>query len=107
MKAIAIGGMPDHVHILLSLPATSSVAKTIQLLKGGSSKWVHDTFPEQAGFQWQEGYGAFSVGTSQVPQTIEYIQSQQQHHQKRTFEQEFLAFLQRHKIDYDTRYVWG
>jgi REP element-mobilizing transposase RayT len=61
MKAIAIGGTADHVHSLLSLPAPLSVAKAIQLIKGGSSKWIHDQFPRYRKFQWQEGYGAFSV----------------------------------------------
>ena len=65
MKAIEIGGMPDHIHILLSLPSTLSIAKALQLIKGGSSKWVHETFPEQRLFRWQVKYGAFGVSVSQ------------------------------------------
>lgn len=64
MKALAVGGAVDHVHMLISLPATLSVAKAIQLLKGNSSKWIHDTFPKLQIFAWQEGYGAFSIGVS-------------------------------------------
>ena len=64
MKALAIGGIEDHIHLLISLPATLSIAKAIQLLKGGSSKWVHDRFPDHNNFKWQEGYGAFSVNIS-------------------------------------------
>ena len=66
MTALAVGGVENHVHILASLPPTLSVAKSVQLLKGGSSKWIHDTFPAHAGFSWQEGYGAFSIGVSGV-----------------------------------------
>ena len=69
MKALIVGGTDDHAHVLLSLPATMPVAKAIQLIKGGSSKWIHDTFPQHAGFCWQEGYGAFSIGISQMEQT--------------------------------------
>ena len=66
IKALAIGGTTDHVHMLLSLPATLSVAKAIQLLKGNSSKWIHETFPKMRSFEWQQGYGAFSIGISAV-----------------------------------------
>jgi hypothetical protein len=77
------------------------------MIKGGSSKWVHDTFPELPHFAWQEGYGAFSVGISQVERTIGYIQRQEEHHREIGFEAEFEQFLKRHGIDYDLRYVWG
>jgi REP element-mobilizing transposase RayT len=107
MKALAIGGIADHVHILLSLPATMSIAKAMQLVKGGSSKFVHETFSDQRAFAWQEGYGAFSVSISQVEETVAYIQRQEEHHRKKTFEEEFRAFLQKHGIEYDERYVWG
>jgi REP-associated tyrosine transposase len=66
MKALAIGGVADHVHMLISLPKTLSVSKALQLLKGSSSKWIHDTFPKLHSFEWQEGYGAFSIGISAV-----------------------------------------
>ena len=86
MKAIAIGGTADHVHALLSLPGAVSFAKAVQLIKGGSSKWVHDTFREYRKFAWQEGYGAFSVSSSQIDQTVAYIQRQKEHHRKRDFQ---------------------
>jgi REP element-mobilizing transposase RayT len=107
MKALAIGGTEDHMHILLSLPATLPVAKAIQLIKGGSSKWVHETFPSHKDFAWQEGYGAFSVSISQVEATITYIKTQEEHHRKKTFEEEFLTFLKKHGIEYDERYILG
>src|SRR5436190_12752162 len=75
MKAIEVGGMPDHVHVLLSLPSTASIAKAMQLIKGGSSKWVHDTFPEHRHFSWQVKYGAFGVSVSLLDKTIQYIEN--------------------------------
>jgi putative transposase len=83
-----------------------AVSKAMQLLKGGSSKWVHEAFPTLRGFSWQEGYGAFSVSVSQVDKTIAYINGQKEHHRKRSFQEEFLEFLKRHSIDYDPRYVF-
>jgi REP-associated tyrosine transposase len=107
MKLVAIGGTNDHIHLLLSLPATMSISKALQWIKSGSSKWIHDTYPSLRGFQWQEGYGAFSVSISRLQDTISYIEKQEEHHKKRTFEDEFKAFLMRHSIDYDARYVLG
>ena len=75
--------------------------------KGGSSKWVHDAFPTLRSFAWQQGYGAFSIGISQIDATIAYIEKQKDHHRKKTFQEEFLEFLKKHAIDYDPRYVWG
>ncbi len=106
MKALAIGGTTDHVHALLSLPGMMSFAKAVQLIKGGSSKWINDTFPKQKKFEWQEGYGAFSVSASQVPKTIAYINNQKEHHRKKTFQEEFLELLTKHGIQYDRRYVF-
>jgi putative transposase len=80
--------MPDHVHVLLSLPATLTVAKALQLIKGGSSKWMNDQSPKRS-FAWQDSYGAFSIGISQVGATIRYINTQEQHHKKSSFEEEF------------------
>ena len=106
MKAIEIGGVEDHVHILLSLPSTMAISKALQLIKGGSSKWIHETFPEHRLFAWQEEYGAFSVSVSQLDKTIEYIKEQEAHHRKMTFQEEFLALLKKHRIEYDERYLW-
>jgi REP element-mobilizing transposase RayT len=106
MKAIAIGGTADHLHALLSLPATISFAKAVQLIKGGSSKWIHDTFHEHRKFAWQEGYGAFSVSPSQLEKTIAYIQRQKEHHRRRNFQDEFIDLLDKHGIEYDPHYVF-
>jgi putative transposase len=75
IKALAIGGVADHVHALISVPPTLAVSKAVQLLKGNSSKWIHDTFENHQGFAWQEGYGAFSIGISGVADTMKYIQN--------------------------------
>jgi len=101
MKALAIGEVADHVHMLISLPRTLSVSKALQLLKGNSSKWIHDTFPKLHSFEWQEGYGAFSVGISAVQATVRYICDQAEHHRKQSFCEEFVAMLRRHGLDYD------
>lgn len=106
MKILAVGGMSDHIHLLISLPSTISVSKAMQLLKGGSSKWIHDTFPEHRLFEWQRGYGAFSIGVSDLPRTIAYIKNQPEHHRQRTFEEEYLAFVQKNGIEYDERYIF-
>ena len=106
MKALEIGGMPDHVHVLLSLPPTLSIAKGLQLIKGGSSKWVHDTFPKHRLFKWQIKYGAFAVSVSLLDKAIQYIKKQEEHHRKMTFQEEFLALLKKHRIAYDERYLW-
>lgn len=106
MKAIEVDGVADHVHILLSLPSTMAISKAMQLIKGGSSKWTHETFPEHRGFAWQEEYGAFSVSVSQLDKTVEYIRGQEAHHRKITFQEEFLALLKKHRIEYDERYLW-
>ena len=101
MKAIAIGGVADHMHILVSLPATLSVAKAMQLLKGNSSKWLRETFPALRDSGWQEGYGAFSIGASGIAQTVAYIQKQEEHHRTRTFREEVALFLRKHGMEYD------
>jgi REP element-mobilizing transposase RayT len=106
MRALAIGGTADHVHALLSLPGMMSFAKAVQLIKGGSSKWVHDTFPEHRAFEWQEGYGAFSVSISQMDNTVAYIQNQKEHHRKKTFKEEFRELLDKHGIEYDPRFLF-
>jgi len=104
-KALMVGGTENHVHILLSLPATMPLAKAMQLVKGASSRWMNETFKTE--FAWQEGYGAFTLGISQKSNTIAYIQGQAEHHRKRDFEEEFLMFLKKNDVEYDPQHVWG
>jgi len=102
MKALAIGVVADHVHLLLSLPAMLSISKAMQLLKGNSSKWLRETFPElrPQGFAWQEGFGAFSIGISGMEDTVRYIQTQEEHHRNKSFREELEIFLKKHGYDY-------
>jgi REP element-mobilizing transposase RayT len=100
-RAIAIGGMPDHVHVLLSIPATLAVAKAIQLLKGNSSKWLHETLRETRNSSWQEGCGAFSIGVSGIDDTVRYIDTQEDHHRVRSFREELESFLVRHGLEFE------
>ena len=106
LEVLAVGGTENHVHSLLRMLPTMPLAKTVQHLKGNSSKWIHETFPEQKEFAWQEGYGAFSVGASGLAKTATYIENQAHHH-ARTFEEGYLEFLRRHNLTYDERYVFG
>lgn len=84
-----------------------SSAKAVQLIKGGSSKWIHDNFSKHRKFEWQEGYGAFSVSASQVKRTIAYIQNQKEHHRRKSFQEEFLEFLIKHGVEHNPRYLFG
>lgn len=106
MKALTVGGARDHVHVLLSLPTTMPIFKAAQLIKGGSSLWVHRTFAELSDFAWQEKYGGFSVSVSQLDTLIKYINNQEEHHRTLTFQEEFLLFLKKHRIEYDPKYIW-
>jgi len=101
IRTFAIGGVADHVHMLVGLPGTMSVSKAMQLLKGNSSKWIHETFPALRSFAWQEGYGAFSVGISGIGETRAYIRDQEEHHRTRTFRDEVIMFLRRHGLPFD------
>ena len=106
MKALCIGGTTDHAHLLISMPTTISVAKGIQLIKGGSTTWVHETFPGLQHFAWQEGYGAFSVSHSDIDQVTAYINNQEEHHRHKSFQEEYLALLKTNKVEYNEKYLW-
>lgn len=107
MVPLKIGGIADHIHVVLNVPPTLSLSKAMQLLKGGSSHWLHDTFPSLRGFAWQDGYSAFTVSKSNLPEVIRYVEAQPEHHRHKSFQEECRAFLDRHGIEYDERYVWG
>jgi REP element-mobilizing transposase RayT len=97
--ALQIGGIEDHIHALILSPPIHAPSEIAKFLKGESSKWIHEEFPELRGFGWQDGYSAFSVSKSIVPKVIEYIKTQREHHQKKTFEDEYLDLLKLHEID--------
>jgi REP-associated tyrosine transposase len=107
MTALQIGGVDDHIHAVVMAPPTVSPSQIAQYMKGDSSKWIHEEFPNLRLFEWQAGYGGFTVSKSQLPEVIKYVQNQRAHHRKRTFQQEYLELLQKHRVDYDERYLWG
>lgn len=107
MVALAIGGTENHVHMLVSIPAVLSPAKCMQVIKSNSSKWVNEEFRHKTGFSWQVGYSGFSVSPRQIENVIKYINKQEEHHRKITFEEEYLGFLKDTGIVYDERYIWG
>jgi putative transposase len=105
-KLLEANSEPDHVHLYVSMPSTISIADLINAYKSNSTRWIRQTFPNQRWFSWQEGYAAFSVSGSQEQAVIEYIRNQQEHHQKRDFQQELLELLGNHGIALDLRYVF-
>ena len=102
---VGAGGVPDHVHLLVSMGRTLAVADMVRLIKSNSSAWMHDDIGERD-FQWQDGYGAFAVSYSNVDQVKQYLANQEEHHRVRTFQDEFREFLRRHGLTWDERYVW-
>ena len=103
--SLQTGGVADHVHILFSLGRTISQAALVEEVKKSSSKWMKAEGGVPS-FSWQAGYGAFSVGQSQTDAVARYIQNQEEHHRKVTFQEEFRKFLERYRVPYDERYVW-
>ena len=103
--AVAVGGTSDHAHVLLAIPATMPLAKAVQLIKGGSSKWCNENLPRR--FAWQEGYAALSVSASHKDAVVRYIYNQKEHHAKRSFEEELLQLLKKSGIDFDPADVLG
>jgi putative transposase len=106
-EAVKVGGVSDHVHVLIVVPPAMAVAKAVQTIKGCSSKWINDTRAVGRDFAWQEGYGAFSVSASQTDGVVAYIENQAAHHAKRNYEEEFIELLRRHGIAYDPAHVLG
>jgi REP element-mobilizing transposase RayT len=105
-KVLHVNGPNDHVHLLISQPATLATSDMLRLIKANSSKWAREKWPNRSKFGWQTGYGAFSVSQSNVKEVGRYIASQEEHHKKISFKQEFIAFLKKHGIEYDERYIW-
>jgi len=103
----AIGGMPDHIHLVVGVKPDLSVSELVRLVKANSSKWINEQASHAGRFGWQSGYGAFSVSLSQLAAVCEYVQRQEEHHSKKTFQEEYLDFLRRHEVSFDERYLWG
>ena len=103
---VLINSVEDHIHILFDLGRTVAVSQAVEEVKKSSSKWIKTTGNEFAKFAWQNGYGAFAVSESNVPAVRRYIADQQEHHRQKSFQDEYRAFLKRHGVAYDERYVW-
>lgn len=107
MSAVQVGGIEDHIHALVMAKPSSAPSEIAKLLKGESSKWMHDEFEDLRKFGWQDGYAVFTVSKSIVPKVVEYIRDQRIHHSTKTFEEEYLELLQLHGVEYDDRYLFG
>jgi REP element-mobilizing transposase RayT len=103
---VEIGGMPDHLHLVIRVRPDLSVAEMLRLVKANSSKWVNERTVGRGRFAWQEGYAAFTVSASQLPGVCQYVQTQADHHRSKTFQEEYIEFLRRHEIEYDEAYLW-
>ncbi len=103
---VEIGGMPDHLHLVIRIRPDLSVAEIVRLVKANSSKWVNEQPAHQTRFAWQEGYAAFTVSSSQLPGVCRYVQTQEDHHRTRTFQEEYVEFLRRHEIEFDESHLW-
>lgn len=104
---LAIGGMADHVHILVKLRPDKALSDVLRDIKANSTGWMHDVFPQMTDFSWQRGYGAFTVSSSQVEKVRNYILNQDEHHRKYgTFRDEFIKILQANGIDFDEKFLW-
>ena len=104
IAVLAATGTENHVHLLFHLPPKMSLAEAVNLVKANSSKWMSEQGPP---FRWQEGYGAFSVSFSALDATVQYIRTQEAHHRKISFEDEFRAILEKHRVAYDPKYLFG
>lgn len=105
-ETLIVGGVDDHVHALFALSRNYSIAEIVKEIKRTSSRWIKEKSPTQKKFSWQSGYGAFSVSQSHLEQVIHYIERQEEHHRRATFQDEFRAFLKKYDVEYDERYVW-
>jgi len=105
-KLYVINGMPDHIHILISMSPKQAPSDLMYHIKRSSSLWINNNKLSIGKFSWQEGFGAFSLGKSQLRDKIMYIENQQEHHSKRSFQEEYLQFLKENDIDFDERYIF-
>lgn len=104
ITVIAVGGMPNHIHLLIATPPAMALAVAVQKLKANSSRWLGD---QGLSFEWQKGYAAFSVSPSSVETVTNYIRNQERHHQSRTFEEEFLSFLRKAGVHFDADHLFA
>ena len=104
---LCVGGVENHVHVLLMFSRTETVAYVVEEMKRNSSRWIKTISPQYEDFAWQGGYGVFSVSQSQIHKVVRYIEKQKEHHRKHSFQEEYLEFLRLHDIEYDEKYVFS
>ena len=105
-ETLIVGGVEDHAHSLFALSRTLPIASVVKEVKRTSSNWIKEGSPKLSKFYWQGGYAAFSVSQSNLAEVFRYIENQEEHHQRVTFQDEYRAFLRAYGVDYDERYVW-
>ena len=103
---LKINGTNNHVHLIVKMKPTHSIPDIIKRIKANSSKWMNKHRKINRRFSWQSGYGIFSISESQLPQVIKYVADQKKHHKHRSFKEELLQLLDKHRIDYDPKYLW-
>jgi putative transposase len=103
---LEIGGMPDHVHLVVRFKTEPSVATMVKIIKSKSSKWLNEQPKRPGRFEWQRGYAAFTVSMSQLENVRAYVRNQEQHHRRKTFQEELRLMLEKHCVEYDERYLW-
>jgi len=106
-ECFRVGGIADHVHLAIRLNRTTTIAKLMEEIKTSSSKWIKTQTPHLSKFAWQEGYGVFSVGPADREALLHYIDTQEAHHKKQSFQDELRAFLKKYGMDEDERYLWS
>lgn len=104
--ALIVGGVEDHVHLLVMFPPRIALSDAVREAKAGSSRWMKEELKSRGSFAWQTGFTAFSVSQSRAPETIQYIAKQSEHHRKKTFKDELLEFLEGYGVEYDEKYLW-
>ncbi len=105
-KMLAVNGMPDHIHVFMGMKPKQSVSELISKIKSNSSRWINEKHFVTGKFQWQEGFGAFSYGHSQLDDVIQYVMNQKEHHRKKSFKEEYLSFLKKFDVDYEPQYLF-
>lgn len=107
LQILAIGGTENHLHVLLIMPPKFPVSKAAQIIKGSSSRWLNKNYFDKEKFRWQRGYGAFSINKSMVPATIKFIKTQKTRHANISYQDEFVAFLEKHEMEYDRQKLFS
>jgi REP element-mobilizing transposase RayT len=105
-QSLSIGGMPDHIHLVMKIRSNQALSELVRKIKANSSKWINENQFCRNKFSWQNGNGGFSVSASQINNVRNYIENQAEHHKSKTFKEELIEILDRHGVDYNPKYLW-